>query len=67
VAPFSRSRRFAAGRSGHGSANGFADRDRITPYLRSLLLLRIEMSHEAIRADQKASGADLNEHVGDDL
>jgi hypothetical protein len=31
------------------------------------LLLRIEMSDEANRADQKASGADLNEDVGDDL
>ncbi len=53
--------------SGHGSAKGFADRDRITPYLQSLLLLRIEMSDEAIGADQNGSGADLNEDAGDDL
>ncbi len=36
-------------------------------HLRSLLLLRIEMSDEAIGADQNGSGADLNEDVGDDL
>jgi len=29
--------RFAAGRSGHGSANGCADRDRIAAYLRSAI------------------------------
>jgi len=33
---FSRSCRFAAGRSGPGSANDLANRDRIARYLRSL-------------------------------
>ena len=32
-----------------------------------VLLLRIEMSDEAIGADQNGSGAGLNEDVGDDL
>ncbi len=35
-ASLSRSCRFAAGRSGHGPANGLADTDRIAPYLRGL-------------------------------
>ncbi len=46
----SRSCRFAAGRSGHGSTGNLAGRDRIAPYLRSAIFPALAASRRAARA-----------------